>query len=309
MKRTTAPALAFLSMLTVPLAGPARPQEPRPYQLSVNVDLVVLNATVRDQKGHAASELREQDFEIYEDGVRQSLRLFRHEDIPVTVGLVIDHSGSMRSKLGSVIAAARTFIQSSSSDDQMFVVNFNEKVTFGLPKSVPFSNRLDALARAISETPTTGKTAIYDAVWKAREQLARGSRDKKVLIVISDGADNASIHTLEEILQAGDRTDIQVYTIGIFDPDDPDRNPGVLKRLAQATGGEAFVPRELSEVVPVCERIARDIRSQYTLGYVSTNVAHTRAYRSIRVVAHGTGKAKMLVRTRAGYFDGSEVAK
>src|SRR4051794_29473351 len=143
MKRTTVPTVVLLAMLVAPAAGPAAPQEAWPFQLSVNVDLVVLNATVRDRKGRTASDLKEQDFEIYEDGVRQPLRLFRHEDIPVTVGLVIDHSGSMRSKLGSVIAAARTFIQSSSPEDQMFVVNFNENVTLGLPADVPFTNRSD----------------------------------------------------------------------------------------------------------------------------------------------------------------------
>jgi VWFA-related protein len=115
------------------------------YQLSVNVDLVVLNATLRDRKGRAASELRQEDFEIFEDGVRQTIRLFRHEDIPVTVGLVIDHSGSMRAKLASVTAAAHTFIQASSPDDQMFVVNFNEDVTLGLPPSMPFTNRQEDL--------------------------------------------------------------------------------------------------------------------------------------------------------------------
>jgi Ca-activated chloride channel family protein len=301
MKRAMVRALVFLSLLLTPLAGPAEQQEPRPYQVSVNVDLVVLNATVRDQKGRLASELREQDFEIYEDGVRQSIRLFRNEDTPVTVGLVIDHSGSMRQKLGSVIAAARTFVQSSSPDDQMFVVNFNENVTLGLPPAMPFTNRPAELARAISDTPATGRTALYDAVLKARERVARGSRDKKVLIVISDGGDNASTHTLDDILQAGARSNIQVYTIGIFDPDDPDRNPGVLKRLAQATGGEAFIPEDLSQVVAVCERIARDIRSQYTLGYLSSSVAQTGVYHTIKVVARGTGKSKLSVRTRSGY--------
>src|SRR5947209_9166656 len=202
--------------LLVVLALPARAeaQDPQTYQLSVNVDLVVLNATVRDQKGRVASDLRQQDFEVFEDGVRQSIRIFRHEDIPVTVGLVIDHSGSMRPKLASVTAAARTFIQSSSPDDQMFVVNFNEKVTRGLPTAIPFTNRPDELASAISSTPATGKTAIYDAVWKAREWLAGGSRDKKVLIVISDGGDNASAHTLADVLHAGNKSNMQVYTIG-----------------------------------------------------------------------------------------------
>ena len=149
--------LALAILIPLGSAGGALPQEPRPYQISVNVDLVVLNATVRDRKGQSVSDLREQDFEVYEDGVRQSIRLFRHEDIPVTVGLVVDHSGSMRQKLPHVIAAARTFVQSSSPDDQMFVVNFNENVTLGLPggHSIHQSLRRNS-ARAISNTPATG---------------------------------------------------------------------------------------------------------------------------------------------------------
>jgi VWFA-related protein len=296
----------LLLLLVLPLLRRAEAQDPQTYRLSVNVDLVVLNATVRDQKGRVASDLRQQDFEVFEDGVRQSIQLFRHEDVPVTVGLVIDHSGSMRPKLANVIAAARTFIQSSSPDDQMFVVNFNENITRGLPAAIPFTNRPDELARAISNTPATGKTALYDAVWKAREWLAGGSRDKKVLIVISDGGDNASTHTAADILQSGNKSNIQVFTIGIFDPDDPDKNPAVLRQLALATGGEAFVPNELSEVVSVCESIAKDIRSQYTLGYLSSARMQGGGYHSIKVLARSTGKAKLYVRTRTGYSGGGQ---
>jgi Ca-activated chloride channel homolog len=188
-------------MLPLLLGLAAEGQDSQAYRLSVNVDLVVLQATVRDSKGGFAADLREQDFEIYEDGVRQSIRLFRHEDIPVSVGLVVDHSGSMRPKLADVIQAARTFIRSSSPEDEMFVVNFNEKVTLGLPEAIRFSNRPEELALAISRTPATGKTALYDAVVVARERLQSGTRDKKVLLVISDGGDNASTHNLPEILK------------------------------------------------------------------------------------------------------------
>src|SRR3954447_22766118 len=153
--KKTAQSLLFL-LLVLPPVGRAGAEEPQTYQLSLNVDLVVLNATVRDQKGRVASDLGQQDFEIFEDGVRQAIRLFRHEDVPVTVGLVIDHSGSMRPKLASVTAAARTFIESSSTDDQMFVVNFNENIKRGLPTAMPFTNSPDELARAISGTPATG---------------------------------------------------------------------------------------------------------------------------------------------------------
>jgi VWFA-related protein len=253
--------------------------------------------------------LREQDFTIYEDGIRQSVRLFRHEDIPVTVGLVVDHSGSMRPKLRDVVAAARTFVQASSPDDQMFVVNFNEKVTLGLPATLPLNNRPEVLADAIANAPTTGMTALYDAVFQARRQLQTGVRDKKVLIVISDGGDSASRHTLAEVLQMAGQSTVLVYTIGIFDDADADRNPGVLRRLAAATGGETFFPHDTREVVTICEGIARDIRSQYTLGYVSNAAARPGAWRTIRVAAGAAGYGKLSVRARSGYIVAGESRK
>ena len=297
-------------LLVVLLAGLVRnaePQEPPSgddYRLSVSVNLVAVQATVHDRAAGYVSDLREQDFEVYEDGVRQSIRLFRHEDIPVTVGLVIDHSGSMRRKLAHVTAAARTFVQSSSPEDQMFVVNFNEKATLGLPDTIQFTDRSDELARAIANAPVTGQTALYDAIVKAHERLHAGTRDKKVLIVISDGGDNASSHTLAEVLKLSEQSSALMYTIGIFEEDDEDRNPAVLRRLARATGGEAFFPGQLDEVVAICERIARDIRHQYTIGYVASGHAKPGAWRAIRVVARAAGKGKLSVRTRSGYIAG-----
>ncbi|HME05862.1 MAG TPA: VWA domain-containing protein [Bryobacteraceae bacterium] len=295
--------------LLIGLGGQAQapsplPDRQQPFLVSVNVDLVVLNATVSDRKGHFVSDLRAQDFEVYEDGVRQSIQLFRHEDLPVTVGLVVDHSGSMRHKLADVVAAARTFIQFSSTDDEMFVVNFNEHVTMGLPAGIQVTNRPDELASAISHSPAIGMTALYDAVVRAREQLRSGTRDKKVLIVVSDGGDNASTHKLDAVLKMAERSSVLIYTIGIFDEGDPDRNPAVLKRLAQATGGEAFFPNELKEVVAICERIARDIRHQYALGYVPSRPAQPGGFRTIKVVAHATGQGRLVVRTRNGYIAG-----
>ncbi len=309
-----AKALALPVLLLIALGGDAEPQvspaidrqDPGSYRISVNVDLVVLHATVRDRKGRFVSDLREEHFEVYEDGVRQSIRFFRHEDIPVTVGLVVDHSGSMRRKLTDVIAAARTFVRSSNPEDEMFVVNFNENVSLGLPDAIRFTNRSDELERAISKTPATGQTALYDAVGEALERLRAGSRDKKVLIVISDGGDNKSARSLAEVLKMAQQSSALVYTIGIFDEEDPDRNPGVLNRLAQATGGEAFFPGQLNAVVAICERIARDIRHQYTIGYVSTNAAQNGAYRAIRMVAGAAGTGKLFVRARTGYFAGGE---
>jgi VWFA-related protein len=212
----------------------------------------------------------------------------------------------MRHKLKDVIAAARTFVLSSSPDDQMFVVNFNEKVSLGLPDYLPLSNRPEDLGPAIASAPTTGMTALYDAVVVARNRLRTGTPEKKVLIVISDGGDNASRHSLAQVLQMAEESSILVYTIGIFDEGDPDRNPDVLRRLAGVTGGEAFFPGEYSEVVAICERIARDIRNQYTIGYHSNSAERPGAYLSIRVVAGAAGRGKLSVRARSGYIAGGE---
>jgi len=278
-------------------------EDAQPYQISVSLDLVALQATVSDRKGGFASDLREQDFQVYEDGARQSIRLFRHEDVPVTVGLVVDHSGSMKRKLPDVVAAARMFVRSSNPEDQMFVVNFNDKATLGLPEGIAFSDRADELDAAIGKIPAEGETALYDAVSAALDRLKSGNREKKVLIVISDGGDNKSLLNLPSVLKMAGESNAVVYTIGIFEPDDPDKNPDVLRKLARATGGEAYFPGEFSEVSAICERIATDIRHQYTIGYVSTNTVKAAGYRAVRVVAKSGGK-DLVVRTRTAYFAG-----
>jgi len=300
--RHTVMAVLFL----IGLVSNAEAQVPESFQISVDVNLVVLNPTVRDAKGGFVSDLREGDCQVYEDGVRQSIKVFRHEDIPVTVGLVVDHSGSMKPKLADVVTAARTFVQSSRPDDRMFVVNFNENVTARVPDTALPGNLPDVLARAISDMPATGKTALYDAVEEAFGRLGADGPRKQVLIVISDGGDNASAHKLAEVLETAMQSGALIYTIGIFDEDDADKNPDVLSRLSRATGGDAFFPRRNSEVVAICEGIARDIRNQYIIGYVSSNAAKPGGYRSIRLTAAAPGHDKLLVRTRSGYIAGSK---
>jgi Ca-activated chloride channel homolog len=287
--------------------APAGNHQDPAYRLSVDVNLVVLHATVRDRHGGFAAGLGEQDFEVYEDGVLQHIRLFQHEDIPVTVGLVVDHSGSMRPKLRDVTAAARSFVQFSNSEDQMFVVNFNETVSMGLPQTTPFSNDAAALGGAIWRAPAFGETALYDALVKALARLQEGHWDKKVLLVISDGGDNASSHNLAQVANFAGRSSAIIYTIGIFDEADADRNPRVLRHLARATGGEAFFPNQLGEVLGICGRVAREIRNQYTIGYVPTTVRKG-VYRSIRVVARPAGHDKLFVRARTGYISGAAPA-
>jgi Ca-activated chloride channel homolog len=300
--------VALLALIAPPSfawAQQSSPSQSRPgdeYTISVNVNMVVLRATAQDHKGLLVSGLSKDDFQVYEDGVLQQIKYFSHEDIPVTVGLVVDNSGSMRPKRADVIAAALAFARSSNPQDQMFVVNFNEKVSFGLPDNMPFTDRVAQLEVALSRIAANGETALYDAVATALDHLKKGSRDRKVLIVISDGGDNASKHKLTEIITLVGQPDATIYTIGIFDEQDADRNPGVLKRLAKDTGGEAFLPESLKDVVPICERIAHDIRNQYTISYVPTNRNRDGSYRVIQVKAGAPGHGRLLVRTRTGYF-------
>ena len=273
----------------------------------MNVDVVVLHATAQNHKGALVAGLGKDDFQIYEDGVLQPIKYFGHEDIPVTVGLVVDNSGSMSSKRADVIAAGLAFARSSNPQDEMFVINFNERVSFGLPENVAFTDQVPQLEVALSKLSPDGETALYDAVATALAHLKKGNRDKKVLIVISDGGDNASKHKLAEITAVVGQPDAIIYTIGIFDEQDSDRNPGVLKQLAKDTGGEAFLPESSKNVVAICERIAHDIRNQYTLAYVPTNRKRDGTYRVIQVKATAPGNRHLSVRTRTGYFAPSPV--
>ncbi len=286
-----------------PRSSSQQGSEPGAFQISVDVALVVLGATVRDHQGHTVPQLKREDFEVFEDGRPQPIRLFRHDDTPVAVGLVIDHSGSMREKLDEVTAGARAFVRSSNSSDQMFVVNFNETVSEGLPPGIRFSDGVEQLGAAVWGQPAVGTTALYDAIVEGLTRLQEGAREKKVLIVISDGGDNASKAPLAHVLKMAEQSNAMIYTIGIFDQDDPDGKPAVLRRLAHETGGQAFFPSQLTETVEICERIAKDIRDQYTIGYSSPDEKRDGTYHKIRLTARSKTAGKLAVRTRAGYSE------
>jgi Ca-activated chloride channel homolog len=295
--------LLVLPSMALSQTPPTSSQEPSGERsgIRVSANLVVLHATVQDHKGVLVSGLDKDSFQVYEDGALQQIKYFSHDDIPVTVGLVIDNSGSMGRKRAEVIAAALAFARSSNPQDQMFVVNFNEHVRFALPDNTPFTDQVPELEAALSRIITNGQTALYDAVAAALEHLAKGNRDKKVLIVISDGGDNASQHNLAQIMTMAQHADAIIYTIGLFDEADEDRNPVVLRQLAKDTGGDVFLPQSIKEAVPICERIARDIRNQYSIAYVPTNDKQDGTYRTIEVKASAPGRGHLLVRTRAGY--------
>jgi VWFA-related protein len=299
--------IALIGLLIAPFVSGAQDSQPSQigssgeYTLRLNANMVVLSATVLDRYNAPVSGLSKDDFQIYEDGKLQQIKQFSREDIPVTAGIVVDNSGSMGAKRDDVIAAALAFARSSNPQDQMFVVNFNDRVSFGLPPGIPFTGRQQELQLALSKIRAIGQTSLYDGLLAALDHLNQGTSDKKVLILISDGGDNVSKHTLSQVLGKAKQSTATIYAIGIFDEQDGDQNPGVLKRLAKETGGEAFFPDSSKEVVSICKAIARDIRSQYALAYVPAIATEDGTYRTVKVQASAHGRGHLSVRTRAGF--------
>jgi Ca-activated chloride channel family protein len=272
-----------------------------PVFKSGSSELVVLPVVVTDKQGRYVSDLPGDKFSVFDNGRRVAVELFTNEDTPVTVGLVIDASGSMRPKIGEVVAAALRFARLSNPQDELFAVRFNDDVQDLMPVP-PFllASDLADLEAAVNSIHPDGRTALYDGLMDGLDHLTQGTRARKVLVVISDGGDNASEAKLETVLARARDSNAAIYTIGIFDQDDMDKNPGVLKSLAQTTGGERFLPRSPGDLLTACERIAREIRSGYTIGYVPP--ARDGAYHRVRVEIDPTSAGRLNVRTRPGYF-------
>ena len=282
-------------------SNPAQDKPVEPYTLHMEVDRVLLSATVLDRHNTPVSGLQQNNFLIREDDRPQPIKDFSHDDIPVTVGILVDNSGSMGNNRADVISAAISFARSSNPLDQIFVINFNDHVTFALPPETPFTDRIDKLRQALATIHSIGMTSLYDAIAAGLEHLNLGSSDKKVLILISDGDDNASTHTLAQVTALARKSSAILYAIGIFDPGDPDQKPGILTHLARETGGEAFFPASSRDIQPICEGIARDIRSQYTLTYLPTSAVEDGSFHTIKVTATSPTRGRLSVRTRTGY--------
>jgi len=282
--------------------GPGREQ----YTIAVDVDLAVFNMTVTDDKGRPVSGLKPGDFRVYEDGRLQNVTLFQAEDVPATIGFVIDNSGSMAGKRTDVILAALTFAHASNFENEMFIVSFNEKVSLGLPPSIPFTNDFNQIRSALLLTEPGGLTALYDALAMGIEHVKTGARERKALVVLSDGGDNASRRRLDDVLGLVQRSTVTIYTVGIYDDSDDDRNPNVLHKIAQMSGGRAYFPKSLKDLDSVWRAIAAGIRSQYTIGYHSSNPNRDGMFRKVRIAASSAGGRGLQVTTRDGYFAPSE---
>jgi len=287
-----------LILLTAGMAAPACPQE-KDYKISTTSRLVLLDVSVRQPGGGFVSGLNKEAFHVFEDGKPQVITQFANVDIPVTVGIIIDESGSMRTKKAEVITAAMGFLSASNPQDEIFVLNFNEKVSHGLPDTMLFSDNYEQLRAALWNGVPQGRTALYDAIVAGLKQLDMGRRDKKTLVVISDGGDNVSTSTLKDVMNLVLKSVATIYTIGIYSEDDPDKNPDVLKRLATVSGGEFYQLPRLEEIVPTCQKIAKDIRTRYTIGYIPADAG--KLIRHIKVTASSPDHPKLIVHTRTSY--------
>jgi Ca-activated chloride channel homolog len=288
--------------------GPASAaQDPSRKVFSSRSEVVLVHVSVLDGKSRLVPGLPQEAFEVFENGQPQPITFFHNDDEPVTVGLVLDCSTSMQRRRDAIIAAGLAFAQSSHSADELFTVNFNEQVWSGLPASVPFTSDVDRLRTALQRSTARGRTALFDAMQFALNHLHKGQRQKKVLIVVSDGGDNASGATFGDVLKAAERSDAIIYALSLHDEYDRDARPEVLRKLTRATGGKAFFARDPADSTAVLTQIADEIRSGYTLGYVPPPAGD--GYRAIRVDVRPADGRKLSVRARPGYVAGPSTAE
>lgn len=293
--------LGVASLLAFAFTSTAQNGQEKEYTISVSSRLVLLDVSVKDNGGGFVSGLHKDDFKVFEDGKPQTITQFANADIPVTVGLLIDESGSMRAKKPEAVTAALGFITSSNPKDEMFVLNFNEKVHRGLTDTKLFTDNVQELRAALWRSNPQGRTCLYDAIMAGLKQLEMGRQDKKTLIIISDGGDNVSSANFKDVMNLVEQSPATIYTIGVYDDDDADKNPDVLRKLAAISGGEFYKPPKIEDIVPVCRRIAKDIRTRYTIGYIP-NAAEGKKMRHIKVQVTAADHGKLVARTRTTYL-------
>lgn len=308
--------IAFACMLAQSLRAQTAPlPQPQPaptvqkengvedeYTISVESELVVLHATVTDKDSKPVADLKQNEFRVLEDKVEQQLKVFKREDIPVSVGILVDNSGSMRDKRKGVNAAAMKFVKSSNPADEVFIVNFNEEAFL----DADFTGNAVLLEDALEKIDARGGTAYYDAIDMSLDHLKeRATLDKRVLIAITDGEDNASKTTLEQLVQKVGRSNVMIYTAALLGSDDKRaarRAKRALEAISKASGGTAFFPKNPAEVDQMASIIADDIRNQYVLAYTPTNAAKDGSFRRVEIQVKAPKRGKLNVRARTGYY-------
>jgi VWFA-related protein len=288
-----------------PPALPAFRKEGEGFVLHTDVEEVSLNCSVLDGN-RLASDLKKENFQVFEDGVKQKLISFQHTDLPVSIAMVVDNSGSMGRKRPSVNKSAMDLIAASNPQDETFVVNFSDAAII----DQDFTSNVNKLREGLSHIEAKGGTALYNAVVASADKLATDAkRPKQVIILITDGEDNASDYNLEQTIRRVQQLSGPViYTIGLLFGDEDMSHSEVkearhaLETLSSETGGMAFFPKNIEQVDQIAAEVARDIRNQYTLGYHSSRPTTEPGFRRVEVKAEGKGEGKLIVRTRTGYF-------
>jgi Ca-activated chloride channel homolog len=297
--------LGFLLLAGIAGLTQAQAPAPSPDQNDVplyraDARLVLLHASVVDKNGKLITNIPQSAFKILEDGVEQPIRLFRREDVPVSMGIIVDNSGSMTSKRTRVAAAAMELVKQSNSEDEVFIVNFNDDTHF----DQPLTNDVKKMEAALARMEARGGTAMRDALSKSISYVKKnGKKDKKVLVVITDGNDNSSDVTLEQVLRQAQNSDVLIYAIGLLNEEEAREARSAkkaLKSLVDASGGLDYYPKSTSDVLEITPRVAHEIRNQYILGYTSSNQVLDGTFRTIKVTVIGFGRPT--VRTRNGYY-------
>jgi VWFA-related protein len=312
--KRSSPAIIAIALFCLILSAQDTPRQNEQskdssYTVSVDVQLVELPVAVTDRDGKVVSGLSKDDFQVFEDGVAQEITLFKHEDIPVSLGLVIDNSGSMRNKRERVNRAALTFARESNPQDETFVVNFDNDAYL----EQDFTSDIDDLVRVLGYMDTRGETALYDAVYLSVDHLGEGTRDKKALLLISDGEDNTSKYNLEKVIEALRKSNVTLYAIGLLEENDQrgglfrkspsSRAKDALVKFAEASGGQAYFPKSIDEIDDLCRRIAHDLRNHYTIGYSPSNRKLDGSWRKVTLKVNPRRTLpKLTIRTKPGYY-------
>ncbi len=283
---------------------------PQDFRIGVNVDLVVVHTSIVDKNGMFVSGLKQENFKVFEDGVSQEIISFSQEDVPVSLGIVLDISGSMRAKFDSIIKAALAFIRAGNPEDEEFLIGFNSEVEL----LEDYTNDIDLISDTLNNTIVTGGTALYDAIYLSVQKAQQGSKPKKAIVVITDGVDRDSFYSLDEMVVKVQESDVQIYSVGFLDEipekglfgfwskSEPEKAQETLKRISEETGAKAFFPKNLNDIHAIVAEIAHELRSQYSISYISSNRARDGNWRRLKVVLEDAAAEKPHVRYRSGYF-------
>ena len=286
---------------------PAKPLSDDDVTFSVGTRLVVLPISVSDKGGKLITDLQQKAFKVYENGTEQPIKLFRREDVPVSLGIIIDNSGSMREKRLKVETASLDLVKASNPQDEVFIVNFNDDAYL----DVEFTSDIKKMEEGVARIDSRGGTAMRDAINKSIDYLKeKGKRQKKVLLVITDGNDNASRLSLEKLVSRAQQSEVLIYAIGLLNEEER-REAKIAKRaldsLSRDSGGLAFYPKSTAEVDELTLQVAHELRNQYTIAYSPTIQEMDGSFRQIKVTVNGPGRP--IVRTRTGYYATPDSAK